>query len=514
VASVHGRLRRKEAPVRRTSVLVVTPLLVLFLAFGCGTVAGPVTVELTPATPLLLPPGASQTFTATVAGTPNGAVTWAATCGRIDVDAAGVATYVAPGEAVTCTVTATSVADPSASAVAVVTIAEPDLDDIRWLRQYGTAGGYVMPADIAVDAAGYVLVAGYATGELNGVASGPSDAFLIQYDADGTERWIRRFGSDQTDWASAVAVGPDGQAFVTGYTAGDLGGAGSGSAYVIRFDRDGDESWRRQFGAARSDDEFSYGVGVVADRDGNVYVTWSADAVADDPVDLALVSKFDASGTELWRRPFAEGFPFAAMAIDAEGRVLVTGQAPGGIVIVTFDPAGDEVGRRAIQVQDVVMSVRLLSDGRAFLTGTATPVGGGAAFDAFVAAYASDGALAWRRQLGTPNADYGRAVAVADDGRVLMAGASAILDGFDDERIDVFLVLLGPSGDELWRRRYGGDEGGRDWASGAVFGPDGDPVVIGGAHGTLRRLSAEPAQVEPPFDERVDTELFVMKLTP
>jgi hypothetical protein len=495
--------------VRRTSMLVATPLLVLFLAFGCGTVAGPVAVELTPATPLLLPPGASQTFTATVTGTPNAAVMWAATCGRIDVDDDGVAIYTAPAEPVTCTVTATSVADPSASAVAVVTIADPTV----WLRQYGTVGGYVMPGGIAVDPAGYLLVAGYANGELGGRAFGASDGFVIQFDTDGTERWRRWFGSDHADWTADVTVGPGGDVFVAGYAAGDLRGTGSGSAFLVRFDRDGNEAWRRQFGAARRADEVAYGLGVVADADGNAYVTWVAEAVVSDPVDLALVSKFDAGGAEVWRRPFAEGFPYAAMAVDAEGRVLVAAPTDGGVAIVTFDPAGEEVGRRAISTDDVVANLRILSDGRVYLTGTAPPVVGDA-FDAYVAAFASDGAPIWRRQLGTINADYGRAVAVADDGRVLMTGASEIQDAFDEERIDVFLVLLDADGEERWRRRYGGDDGGRDWASDAVFGVDGHPVVIGGAHGTLRPLNANPALVIPPFDERVDTELFVMKLTP
>jgi hypothetical protein len=503
----------KEAPVRRQSLLLATPMLVLFLAFGCGTVAGPVAVELVPATPLILPPGATQTFTATVTGTPNPGVTWAATCGRIDTDTVGVATYTAPTEAVTCTVTATSVVDPSASAVAVVNVAEPEPNDIVWLRQYGVAGGFVMPAGIAVDPAGYLLVAGYATGELGGSASGPSDALLIQIQADGTESWRRRFGSELADWASAVAVGPGGEVYVTGYAAGNLGGSGSGGAYLVRFERDGTEVWRHQVTAERADDEYAYGVGVVADGEGNAYLTWSAEAVADDPVDLAHVSKFDADGEELWRRPFAEGFPFAAMAVDGTGGVMVTGRTMGGIVIVTFDPAGAEVGRRTIVVDDVVAAVQLVGDGRAYLTGTA-PAAVGGAFDAYVAAFSSDGTPAWRRELGTTDSDYGLAVAVADDGRVLMAGATAIQDVPGDEWIDVFVVMLAPDGEEVWRRRYAGDDGGRDWASDAVFGADGRPVVIGGAHGTLRPLHDDPTRPAPPFDERFDTELFVMKLTP
>src|SRR3989442_8886625 len=63
-----------------------------------------------------LKPGATQQFTASVAGTDNAAVVWTATNGAIS----NAGLYTAPPTSGTYTVTATSVADPAKSASATV----------------------------------------------------------------------------------------------------------------------------------------------------------------------------------------------------------------------------------------------------------------------------------------------------------------------------------------------------------------------------------------------------------
>ena len=80
---------------------------------AAGTVA--VTISPTSATVAL---NALQQFTASVTGSSNTAVTWSASCGSI----INTGLYTAPSSATTCAVTATSVADPTKSATAPVTV--------------------------------------------------------------------------------------------------------------------------------------------------------------------------------------------------------------------------------------------------------------------------------------------------------------------------------------------------------------------------------------------------------
>lgn len=79
-----------------------------------------VEMTLEPATVTLLPLE-TQVFTATVTGTDNTAVTWAVTGGVLDGSGTTV-TYTAPAEAGAYTLTATSVADTSCNASAVITV--------------------------------------------------------------------------------------------------------------------------------------------------------------------------------------------------------------------------------------------------------------------------------------------------------------------------------------------------------------------------------------------------------
>src|SRR3989442_1678774 len=76
---------------------------------------------------------------------------------------------------------------------------------------------------IAVDASG-VYVAGFTWDALPGQTSaGSGDAFLRKYDASGNVLWTRQFGSSDFDQADNVAVDASG-AYVAGVTAGAFPG--------------------------------------------------------------------------------------------------------------------------------------------------------------------------------------------------------------------------------------------------------------------------------------------------
>ena len=69
-----------------------------------------------------LPPGGTQTFTATVTGTTNTAVTWSVPGGDANGTVTGAGVYTAPATPGTYRIIATSVADPSKRATATVTV--------------------------------------------------------------------------------------------------------------------------------------------------------------------------------------------------------------------------------------------------------------------------------------------------------------------------------------------------------------------------------------------------------
>ena len=83
---------------------------------------------------------------------------------------------------------------------------------IEWQKPLGILIG----DGVATDAAGNVFVTGHAI-------CCRSEAYLSKFDSTGTELWNRQLGTSDFDGSNAVAVDADGNAYITGFTAGSLG---------------------------------------------------------------------------------------------------------------------------------------------------------------------------------------------------------------------------------------------------------------------------------------------------
>jgi hypothetical protein len=124
-----------------------------------------------------------------------------------------------------------------------------------WIKQFGTKG-WDEPYGSAPDGAGGVYVVGNTGGNLGGPNVGEYDVFVARYDAAGNESWIEQFGSADYDFGTAAASDGAGGVFVGGGTAGDLGGpfVGWGSdPYLARLGPSGDVMWIKQFGTDAGD---------------------------------------------------------------------------------------------------------------------------------------------------------------------------------------------------------------------------------------------------------------------
>jgi len=497
--------------MRRLLGLIVVPAILSFT--GCRAPGvGSIDVDVLPAA-VVLAPGGTQAFTAVVTGSSDGSVIWSASCGAIVSTAAG-ATYTAPAAIGSCTVTATSTVDAAASGTALVTVDAAPPGEPAWLRHFGAdEGGRLAAESVAVDPSGRVVVAGHVGGAFGGVAFGGTDAFVLALDAAGGELWRRQFGSPSGDWASAVAGAPDGRTLATGTSAGDLGGTGDGPVFLAAFDGGGEPVWIRRFGETSDD----HGVGVAVDAEGAAFVVWYASSYLGSGVPRAFLSKFDQAGVELWRQPFADDYPFPALAVAADGGVVVAAGAPTGVVVVAFGADGVERGRRLHPVDDHVEDVALTGDGRSWIAGSTlrAPEGGGTLieFEAYLQTHDVDGAPLWRRQFGSDGSGvHGLAVAVDGVGHALLAGALEWSGSVEATWTDAFVLKIA-DGDVLWRRQFS-SEGTGAWPTDATFAPDGAPVVVGGSIGTLEPASPGPLPVVLRFEEERDRKVFVMKLTP
>ena len=183
-----------------------------------------------------------------------------------------------------------------------------------WTRQFGTGNGDEARG-VALDATG-VYVAGATNGDLAAPAAG-RDGFLRKYDVNGNVVWTRQFGSspppgaNNNDDLHAVAVGPAG-VFVSGDTTGPFTGqtfsGGLWDAYVIKFDANGAQQWVRQFGTNADDYAYSVAVGttniLVGGETGGTFPGQTYTSNGD-----AFIRLFDFDGNHLGTREFGNSDP-------------------------------------------------------------------------------------------------------------------------------------------------------------------------------------------------------------
>ena len=257
------------------------------------------------------------------------------------------------------------------------------------------------------------------------------------------------YGSPGDDRGYAVAVDPSGNIVIQGRIDGpvDFGGgpvaaANSSGAgvFLAKFSGvDGSHLWSKAFGSADSNGEAKR---IAVDAGGNVILGgtfWGTmDFGGGPPLPApgpynqgAFVAKFSGvNGSNIWSRafPYSQFDLGATVAVDAAGRVLVTG---------SFIGTGDFGG------------------------GPVTSAGAG---DVFVAEYSGvDGSHLWSRHFASSVGEYGLGEGVAADasGNVVVTGALAGTMDFGGGPLtsyqsgEIFLLKLsGVNGSHLWSKHF------------------------------------------------------------
>ena len=355
--------------------------------------------------------------------------------------------------------------------------------------------------------------------------------------SDGTRLWRTRLVPqiDAVNSIGPVTVDAAGDVIVAGIVA-QLGT--TPDVLVVKLSgRDGSVLWRHRFdGPGHSSD---YAIDITTDAAGDVIVGGVSYLIAED----MLVLKVDgATGVEEWHSvvpgPGVGSDQGLAVAVDAHGDVALAGDmtfgttdrfaaikvrgtdgkllwraaaggadATGQAFAVAFDPAGDVVvagglvsgttgfdlavvkfdGATGVErwlhavdgsahESDFGADLALDADGNAVAVGRTVNDGTGS--DVLVVRVASDGSELWRRDIDGGASAFDGAEAVAIVGaRVVVAAA---IDGpsYDRTRFAA-LGLEVATGDEVWRLTRDGDADGRDRATFAIPGLDGEVLVAG-----------------------------------
>ena len=328
----------------------------------------------------------------------------------------------------------------------------------EWALQVGTTdvdrqGRFT---GVAVNAAGGVVVAGYAYGSVYANSLGAYDILLAEYDASSKElKWGLQCCTAGVDFAEGVAVHEDTSVVVVGESstehrlpnqASQLGG--DFVAFVRSFSAVGGAAWAEAWNFTLHTDEGAdgtllsgrdcYMTSVATDSRGDViaagHTTGTLSRLDLEPVggEDAFVVKLDgSSGAWIWRAQIASGGDdrVTSVIVDENDDVLIAGYTDGG------SPFGRQ---------------------RDYLIGGK---------DIIVAKlYGNTGSTLWSAQIGSDGDDEAQGVAVSSSqgdygARVAVTGwTDGHFSGKSSGHHDIFAVLLDASdGSEIARTQLGGD---------------------------------------------------------
>ena len=415
---------------------------------------------------------------------------------------------------------------------------------LAWESQFRSSGGGDQCTSAAVDASG-VYVAGF-LGEIGtmpgqtGSGSGP-DSFVRKYDTKGNELWTRQFGTGKPVFAFGLAAGAGGV-----YAVGQAGGTFPGQmqslnqqGFVIKYDANGNQQWVREFGSSTPDASV-FARAVAADSSG-VYVVGVADGALPGqmgfgdggcPCGSAFIRKYDPSGTELWTHEFSVTGNEGAygVAVNSSGVYLV-GEAAGIFPNAQVDSSGffnfwvrkyDANGNEQWTSQfgpGQHMRAAAVDGTGVYAVGN---MGGGAlpgqtssgGYDAFVKKYDLNGNPLWARQFGTGASDIPYGAGSDGNGVFLVGNTLGILPGQTSAGgYDAYIRKYDPSGNDLWTLQFGrvsddratgvaanssgvylsGNTFGMDFAAKIGFGP----AVFDGGVVNNASFAPSPAPVAP-----------------
>jgi len=264
----------------------------------------------------------------------SGSLLWSQRLGTSGNDSGRSVAVDAFGNAYITGSTEGSLAEPNAGHYDAFLAKYDGSGSLLWSQQIGTPSGDY-GTSVAVDASGNAYISGSTDGSLGGPNAGDGgDAFLLKYDGSGNLLWSQQIGTPSGDYGYGVAVDAFGNAYISGYTHGSLGGpnAGGYDTFLVKYDGSGSLLWSQQIGTSSHD----YGRSVALDASGNAYITGSTEGSLTEPnagYYDAFLAKYDGSGSLLWSQQIGTSrWEYGeSVALDAFGNAYITGNTEGSL---------------------------------------------------------------------------------------------------------------------------------------------------------------------------------------
>ncbi len=171
---------------------------------------------------------------------------------------------------------------------------------------------------------------------------GQNDVYVVKYAPNGTIQWGASSGGAGMDWANAVAVDQNGNIYVTGYYNGNatfgtqsLSSKGQQDIFIASYNPTGTLRWVQSAGGAEND----AGYGLAVGPNGDVYLTGIVGGAASFGTtnvpatdSTAFIARLgSADGSVKWVKAAKNGSTSESITINSAGEIFIAGSFTGNL---------------------------------------------------------------------------------------------------------------------------------------------------------------------------------------
>jgi hypothetical protein len=345
--------------------------------------------------------------------------------------------------------------------------------DTLWTHTYGGIAEDCGESMQQTSDGGYIM-----TGATYSFGAGEADVLLVKIDSQGGRTWQRTFGGSDNDWGYSVQQTSDGGFIISGET--NSFGSGQSDVYLIKTDAIGNLVWDRTFGGSAYW-ETGYCVRQTADE-GYIITGRTLYGSGTGPV---LLIKVDANGNQTWTHTYSISMPGLYYADGqcvqqtSDGGYIILGGTDGSgsyimaMYLIKTTSNGSLSWQRTYGDIDYSWgyNVQQTRDGGYILVGYS----GFPSTHTYLVKTDANGNQIWQNTLvSIAFNNYGYSIKQTADGGYLIAGGEG---PFSVGGWEVYLVKTDLSGNQVWRRTFGGSTD--DYGYSLALTSDGGYAIAG-----------------------------------
>ena len=294
--------------------------------------------------------------------------------------------------------------------------------EVEWQKNWGGNNDDYFESIIETQD-GYVVVGYTESSDIEGLTNkGDSDAIIIKYDKNGNIIWQKNYGGSDSDHFNSIIETQDGYIVIGESDSTSIEGLtnkGDSDAIIVKYDKNGNIMWQNNYGGNDYDNFKS----IIETQDGYVVVgrTFSNDIEGlTYPLNYeAIIIKYDKNGNIIWQRGYEGNVDsFISIIETQDGYVVVGGTLSS--YIEGSDFTGDD--------------------------------------NAIIIKYDKNGNILWQKIYGGKYYDNFVSIIETQDGYVVVGETeSTDIEGLTYKGVhDAIIIKYDKNGNIVWQRNWGG----------------------------------------------------------